>query len=608
MRSTCRPSTALPLVALVISGAAPGRSLPSVRPNSNLKTAGVLHDGLLTVTLEAKESTWYLDGPDRPPMTIEAFAEPGKSPLLPGPFVRAPQGTEIRLSVRNSLRLPVTFFLPAAIRGGPDTFAARDSVVVAPGAVGALTTRASVPGSYVYRATTPTGAGTALRIAGILAGGLVVDSIGATSPPRDRVFMIMLAMDSAFTAYLDSTNGDLRHVPPDIARIVYTINGEPWPRTERIAATVGDSLHWRVINASFDPHPMHLHGFYYRVDELSGPFVGVPGRPVPGQMVVTQLMTPFSSMTMSWSPDRPGNWLFHCHFALHLQPDSQSGAPDDPHLRDMTGLALGVQVRERPGMHASGQPSPVRHLRLIAVADSAPRAERHRPDGAQSATPLHQLAADSLPPMHFVLEEHGHRPHTGRDFSPELDLTKGVRVSITIVNRLGEPTSVHWHGIEIEDSYVDGVPGFSGEGRHLSPAIAPGDSFEARFTPPRAGTFMYHAHVDEVREQLAGLEGTLIVREPGDTASTDDHAFFFKGLGDDAAPHPPEINGETNPDTVVLHAGRPARFRLHNLSTANPLPSFVLTARRDSVLTGKDTMVVTWRPVAKDGFDLPAAL
>ena len=593
-------------LALVSRGAAPSiaprSELPVVRPNANTDRAGVLHDGVLTVALEAKESAWHLDGPDRPPMTIEAFSEPGKLPLLPGPLVRASAGTEIDVSVRNSLKVPLAFLFPAAIHGGPNQFAAMDSVVVAPGMVGLLTTRASVPGNYIYRATTPHGTSKAWKLAGLLAGALVVDSAGVTAPPRDRVFVIMQAMDSAFTAYVDSTNGDIQHAPPGLARLRYTINGRSWPSTERIAATVGDSLHWRVINATFDVHPMHLHGFYYRVDAFSGPLP-----PAPGQMVVTQLMTPFSTMSMSWSPERPGNWLFHCHFALHLQPDSLSAAADDPHEQDMVGLVLGVNVADRPGMRAAGQPTAVRHLRLVAIADSTPRREGHLPDGAQGATPLHQFAA--LPSMHFVLEEHGHRVEAGREFSPEIDLTRGVPVSIMIVNHLGEPTSVHWHGIEIEDSYMDGVPGFSGAGKRLSPAIAPLDSFEAQFTPPRSGTFMYHAHVDELREQLGGLEGALIVRDSGVAPSPDDHVFFLKGLGKAAAAHPEGLDGETNPDTVILHVGRPVRIRLLSLATADVVPMFSLTARPDSVLVGgKDTMVVSWRPVAKDGFDLPSAM
>jgi hypothetical protein len=214
---------------------------------------------------------------------------------------------------------------------------------------------------------------------------------------------------------------------------------------------------------------------------------------------------------------------------------------------------------------------------------------------------------DTMPSMSFVLEEHGRQVKSGRDLSPELDLTRGEPVAITVVNHLAEPTSVHWHGIEIQDSYMDGVAGFSGAGRRLTPEIAPGDSFEVRFTPPRSGTFMYHAHVDEVREQLAGLEGALIVRDPGSALSVDDHVFFLKGLPLSRV-HPLEINGQMNPDTVIMHVGQPARLRFLSLATVNVAPMVSLIAPSDSSSPGivADTGVVRWRLIAKDGFDLPA--
>jgi len=338
---------------------------------------------------------------------------------------------------------------------------------------------------------------------------------------------------------------------------------------------------------------MHLHGFYFRVDAFSGPLADYQGRPQPGQHVVTQLMSPLSAMSITWSPDRPGNWIFHCHFAIHLEPNNSIPAEtDDPQMRDMAGLVLGVEVASRPGAAAVVEPNAVRHLRLIAIADSSVH---------------HGGRSDTLPALRFVLEEHGHRIDTGRDFSPEIDLTRGEPVSIMIVNHLAEPTSVHWHGIEVEDSYVDGVPGFSGAGTRVTPGIAPGDSFEARFTPPRSGTFMYHAHVDEVREQTAGLEGALIVRDPGATASPDDHVFFLKGQRFNPA-HPLEINGQASPDTVVLHVGRVARFRILNLSTQTPTPTISLTARQDSAPSnGRGMTIVRWRPVAKDGAALPVS-
>lgn len=574
------------------SGTVPYATAPMVQPNSNVARAGTLRDGVLSITLVAAESEFRINGPHRPPMTVAAFSEPGKAPLMPGPFIRVPRGTQIRVSVRNSLDAPLTFFVPAAIHGWHDALDGGDSVVVPAGGEKLLVTSATVPGNYAYRAVTTHRASRQALLEGLLAGGIVIDTARTMTRSHDRVFVIMQTLDSSFTAYEDTAHTPIAVAPPEAGRVVFTINGRSWPNTERIHATEGDSLHWRIIDASLEPHPMHLHGFYFRVDEFDGPLADYQGRPAPGQLAVTQLMTGFSGMSMTWSPDRPGNWLFHCHFAIHLEPkNSMGGDMDGAHMRDMAGLVLGVEVAPRPGSAVVREPVAVRHLRLVAVADS-------------SAGP----GPDTLPSMRFVLEEQGRRIDSRTDISPDIDLTRGVPVSIMIVNHLTEPTSVHWHGIEVEDSYVDGVPGFSGAGNHLAPEIAPGDSFEARFTPPRSGTFMYHAHVDEVRQQTAGLEGALIVRDPDATVSPDDHVFFLKGQRFNRS-HPLEIDGQARPDTVVLHVGHVARFRILNLSTQTPTPTISLTARAgpaSAQSSGRDSMLVRWTPIAKDGAQLPS--
>jgi hypothetical protein len=89
---------------------------------------------------------------------------------------------------------------------------------------------------------------------------------------------------------------------------------------------------------------------------------------------------------------------------------------------------------------------------------------------------------------------------------------------------------------------------------------------------------MYHAHLDEAREEIGGLEGPLIVRDPGESPSPDDHPFFYKGF-DPSRTHPVELNGQANPDTVVLHVGRTARLRFMSLATTSYDPTFSLTAR-----------------------------
>ena len=588
-------------IVTTVLGPLPRRALPTAEPNRNVDRAGRLEHGVLTVALEAKQTQWIAVGSHQVPLPLAAFSEAGKAPLVPGPLIRAPQGTELRLSLRNTLSAPLTFIVPAAIHGSsePD---AMDSVVMPAGAVRQFTTTASVAGNYVYRATAPDYASRLAEVTGALAGAIVIDTAGVGAPVRDRVLVIMALPD---TQWVDGVNS-LGHTPSpsELAalrrgvggRFTYTINGLTWPNTERIRATAGDSLHWRVINASEQLHAMHMHGFYFRVDALTGGLSARFPRPGPGELVVTQILPPLSSMSMTWSPDRPGNWFFHCHIAFHLESDPFLDPPQvrqnrgTARMRDMSGMALGVVVADRPGAHVAAAPAPLRRLRLIAEAGQVLVA-----GGGQ----------DTLPTMHFVLEEQGRRVEGRPQMSPELDLTRNEPVSITIVNHLAQPTSVHWHGIEVEDSYVDGVPGFSGAGNHLAPSIAPGDSFTVQFTPPRSGTFMYHAHFDELREQVAGLEGTLVVRDSGTAPSADDHAFFLKGAINDEG-FPVEIDGQVNPDTVILHVGRPARVRLINLSTFNVAPVFSLTTRPDSAFNlARDTMVAEWREVAKDGFDLP---
>ena len=41
--------------------------------------------------------------------------------------------------------------------------------------------------------------------------------------------------------------------------------------------------------------------------------------------------------------------------------------------------------------------------------------------------------------------------------------------------------------------------------------IMPRDSFAVTVTPPRAGSFMYHTHVNDMRQQSHGLYGAIIV-------------------------------------------------------------------------------------------------
>src|SRR5713101_4065300 len=89
---------------------------------------------------------------------------------------------------------------------------------------------------------------------------------------------------------------------------------------------------------------------------------------------------------------------------------------------------------------------------------------------------------------------------------PEMRVRQGDPVRIVVTNKLGEDTTVHWHGIRLPIA-MDGVPGLT------QPPIEPGESFTYEFTPPDAGTFWYHPHANSLQQLGRGMAGALIVDE-----------------------------------------------------------------------------------------------
>lgn len=90
---------------------------------------------------------------------------------------------------------------------------------------------------------------------------------------------------------------------------------------------------------------------------------------------------------------------------------------------------------------------------------------------------------------------------------PEIRVGQGERVRVNFTNQLEEPTSVHWHGIRI-DNAMDGVAGLT------QAPIMPDESFTYDFVAPDAGTYWYHAHNRSWNQVARGLYGSLIIDEP----------------------------------------------------------------------------------------------
>ena len=552
--------------------------------NDNVHPAGTLRDGVLRLRLDTRLGMWRPDGPGAPSATVQAFAVVGRPLQIPGPLIRVPSGTEVVVMVTNSI--PASVLTLHGLASRPLPAGAPDSMQVPAGTSREARFRVDTPGTYYYWGTT-TGRSFTARTGedAQLSGAIVVDAPGITSR-RDRIFVI--------GQWADTTPSEAN---PEVSmrRMLLVVNGRSWPHTERLSYAVGDSVQWRVINASANVHPMHLHGFYYRVDSRgngTGDTVYADDR---RDRVVTERMAIGQTMVMSWVPERPGNWLFHCHFTSHFSPRGPLGIRlDDPvdgsHLRHvqnhaiegMSGLVLGVTVT--PGRMTSAPLAPdvaPRRLRLV-MRPSA---------GGTGRAPVYTMALDE----DGAVSPTDSSVHAG----PPLVLTRGVPVAITVVNGTSEPTAIHWHGIELE-SYFDGVAGFSGSATRLSPLIAAGDSFEARFTPPRAGTFIYHTHVDELRQQPAGMSGPIIVLEPGQRydPATDIPVLISTPRDSADQARTVLINGRKPSAPLDVRVGVPHRLRFVNITIGRP--NLRVELRRDTTL-------LSWRALAKDGSELPTA-
>ena len=100
-----------------------------------------------------------------------------------------------------------------------------------------------------------------------------------------------------------------------------------------------------------------------------------------------------------------------------------------------------------------------------------------------------------------------------------LRLRQGERLRRVLVNRLDQPTTIHWHGIRLENA-MDGAAGLTQE------AVAPGGRFIYDFTAKDAGTYWYHPHRNSLEQVSRGLSGALIVEE-AETPDVDDDLILL---------------------------------------------------------------------------------
>ncbi len=91
----------------------------------------------------------------------------------------------------------------------------------------------------------------------------------------------------------------------------WAINGQVYPDVEPLHFQQGARVRIGYLNRSMMPHPMHLHGHFFRV---VNPYLS------PAEWVHkdTVIVYPMKRLEIEFTADNPGKWFHHCHNLYHM--------------------------------------------------------------------------------------------------------------------------------------------------------------------------------------------------------------------------------------------------------------------------------------------------
>ena len=142
---------------------------------------------------------------------------------------------------------------------------------------------------------------------------------------------------------------------------LFSFNGKVFPAIDPFVVKSGDRVRVRFGNLSMNQHPIHLHGYSFKI-------TATDGGPIPPSAQWPQTTVPVpvgSTRDVEWVADVPGDWAFHCHKAHHTMNAMGHGIPN---LMDVPQGDLGggqdLEARIRallPGYMAMGESGMAEH-------------------------------------------------------------------------------------------------------------------------------------------------------------------------------------------------------------------------------------------------------
>src|SRR3989344_1939521 len=225
--------------------------------------------------------------------------------IVPGPLIRVTDGDKVKILVKNNLSEPTTIHwhgiqVPNNMDGIPD----ETQKPIQPGETFTYEFVAKPAGTYWYHSHYDSDK----QISVGLSGAFIIEPKGglASKPDIDRVLMLneWRVIDGQTYAAMPATGMDGNF---------FTINGKAFPDTETLNVKVGQKVRLRFIGSGQMIHPMHLHGFPFKI-------VATDGNDVPESAQWTKdtiSVAPGERYDIEFTPDRPGKWMLHCHIPHH---------------------------------------------------------------------------------------------------------------------------------------------------------------------------------------------------------------------------------------------------------------------------------------------------
>ncbi len=276
----------------------------------------------------------------------------GYNGQTPGPTIEAVEGDHVRILVTNKLPEHTTIHWHGIILpSGMDGVGGLSHPQIKPGETYEYEFTLKQHGTQMYHPH----ADEMVQLAAGMMGLFIIHPKNPTTPPPDR--------DYAFLLHTWAFHPGTRRADPSVMLDfnIFSFNSKVFPAIEQPVARLGERVRFRIGNLSMDEHPIHLHGYTFKI-------TGTDGGPIApsAQWPETTVQMPVgATRDFEFVADNPGDWAFHCHKSHHTMGPM---GHDVPNMLGVKQKEVEARIRKLlPGFMAMGEDGMAEHAKHTAM-------------------------------------------------------------------------------------------------------------------------------------------------------------------------------------------------------------------------------------------------